>query len=105
MNKQYLISTSSNEDISDIIDMIIDDNKFDRGDFLKECGLMPNLKNVKLDHLVTICKHKGYSLILELPEDRITLEYYLENNEVETETPPVNELPEESDEELSFLDE
>lgn len=91
----YVSGNITQEDISECLEHIIDDNKFDRKKFLKECGLMPNTKNIKLDHIVAICKHKGYELTVKLPEDRIGIEYYLENQEVETETPLEDEIPEE----------
>jgi len=89
----YLSANITEEDIKDCIDTIIEDNKFDRREFLKECGLMPNTKNIRIDHLVTICRHKGYELAVKLPEDRLSITYYLENQGLETETPLVNEIP------------
>jgi hypothetical protein len=91
----YITGNINDEDIKELLSVIIDDNKFDRKSFLKECGLMPNTKNIKLDHLASICKHKGYTLEIKLPEDRIAITYHLENQELETENSSIDDLPEE----------
>ena len=91
----YITGNINDEDIKGLLTVIIDDNKFDRKSFLKECGLMPNTKNIKLDHLASICRHKGYTLEIKLPEDRISIAYHLENQELEIENSSIDDLPEE----------
>lgn len=95
-----VIKNITDNDIIECIDHIIDDNKFDQKEFFKECGISHLVKNLKLDHLVMICRHKGYTLEVKLPEDTLTLVYHLENNEVEVKEEVLNneiqkDIPEE----------
>jgi hypothetical protein len=80
----YITGNVTREDVADCIDLIIEDNKFDRKEFLKECGIAPVVKKLTIEHLMMICKHKGYKLTVTMPEDKMALDYYLENQELET---------------------
>ena len=86
---------ATREDAVECIDNIIEDNKFDRKEFLKECGISHMVKKLTVEHLILICKHKGYSLDISIPDDTLSLSYHLENQELETETPLDEEVPEE----------
>lgn len=103
----YITANVTREDVLECIDTIIEDNKFDRKEFLKECGISHLVKKLTVEHLIEICGHKGYKLRIEMPEDIMKLTYHLENQEVETTIPPISDLPEEfekdEEEELDFL--
>ena len=106
----YITGNVNREDVAGIIDAIIEDNKFNRKEFLKECGISHLVKKLTVEHLIEICGHKGYKLRIEMPEDVIKVDYHLENQELETSNPPVNSIPvdfqkDEEDEEdvLDFL--
>ncbi len=95
------------EDIDEAINAIVADNRFDRSSFMKECGISHLVKKITIDHLMTICRYKGYVIKMALPEDTLFVSYYLEGNEVKTPEAPINEIvPEESksDNNLDFLD-
>jgi hypothetical protein len=91
----YITGSVTREDAVDCIDLIIDDNKFEKKVFLKECGISHMVKKLTIEHLIEICKHKGYSLNISIPDDTLSLEYYLENQELETENSSIDDLPEE----------
>lgn len=105
----YITGNVNREDVNAAIESIIDDNKYDQKELLKECGINHLTKKLTIEHLIDICKVKGYKLTVEVPEDLFKLEYHLENQELETTTPPINDLPEEfqkdeeDEEDLDFL--
>lgn len=104
----YLTANVNRDDVLECIDTIIEDNKFNKKEFLKECGISHLTKKLTIEHLIDICKYKGYKLTVEIPADTLKLEYHLENQEVETKTPPINDLPEEflmdeDEDDLGFL--
>jgi hypothetical protein len=84
----YITGNVTRKDVEECIDLIIEDNKFDRKEFLKECGIAPVVKKLTIEHLMMVCKHKGYTLVAKMPEDTMAITYYLENQDTE-------ELPEE----------
>ena len=106
---RYITANVNREDVLACIDNIIEDNKFDLKELLKECGINHLTKKLTLEHLVDICRHKGYKLSVDMPSDVLKLTYHLENQEPETTNPPVNDIPvdfqkdEDEVDELDFL--
>lgn len=99
------------EDIDECINAIVEDNRFDRASFLKECGISHLVKKITVDHLLSVCRHKGYDIKVSLPDDKLYLRYYLEDNVVEANEAPIDDIPVEEKEEspnndnsLDFLD-
>ncbi len=75
----YVTGNITRKDVEECIDLIIEDNKFDKKEFLKDCGIAPVVKKLTIEHLMMICKYKGYTLVAKMPEDTMAITYYLEN--------------------------
>ena len=62
-----LSGNTSREDVKQIIDTIVDDNKFELQDLMKECDIAASTKKFTLEHLSIISKVKGYELLVKQP--------------------------------------
>ena len=86
-------SNTSRGDVQELIDLIVEDNQFELASLMKECDIAASTKKFTIEHLSTICKVKGYELLIKQSEDTIYIKYYLENQNVEsTEESSLNDL-------------